>query len=210
MKTAIILLLSAVLASGCASRGPVTPAGSGEQAEENSGYAQSLPASDMGASRNSDQGPSGEQESVDDASAGEAGNERPYTRELTLEEEIIHSGPSDAPAVDETEAIGPENERQSIDLNNTFTLQLVAMESMEGAVNYAQQYRIDPREAGVARILSQGKIYFVLAYGVYSTHTQAEQASLELQQQGVPEPWIRRLGTLERLSREANDAQPIP
>ncbi len=210
MKTAIILLLSVLLVSGCASRGSVTPADSGPRAEEDSGYAQSLPASDMGASRNSGQGPSGEQESVDDARTGEAGNERPYTRELTLEEEIVRSSPSDAPTVEETEADGTENERPAIDLNNTFTLQLVAMESMEGAVNYAQQYRIDPREAGVARILSQGKIYFVLAYGVYATHTQAEQASLELQQQGVPEPWIRRLGTLERLSREANDAQPTP
>lgn len=206
MKAAFFLILSAILVSSCASQGAIAPSSAGEQVDQESRYSQSLPATDMGASQPRDQELPGEAAS-ENSSSPEPGRERTYSRELTLEEEMVFARPSEEENIPEDQS-GPE--QSEIDLNNTFTLQLVAMESMEGAVNYARQYRIDPKEAGVARILSHDKIYFVLAYGVYATYAQAEQASLELQKQGVPEPWVRRLGTLERLSMEADDFQPIP
>jgi len=146
-----------------------------------------------------------------DPASGSTGRERTYARELAFEEEVIvpQSSPaltSEPEPVSEVELANPAS---SIDLYNTFTLQLVAMDSMGGAIAYARQHAIDPEKAGVARILSHGKIYYVLAYGIYANEEQAEQASQKLQQAGIPEPWIRRLGTLERLSTEANEFQPI-
>jgi septal ring-binding cell division protein DamX len=204
MKAVFVLLLYTVLVTGCASQGSVVPSASG-QAEEESRYTQSLPATDMGAVRPGDQERT---EAGENTNRAGSNPERPYSRELALEEELILPGSSPGPEnVAEEE---PGSVRPAIDLNNTFTLQLVAMETMQGAIDYARQYRIDPEEAGVARILSHGEIYFVLAYGVYASHDEADRASLELQQQGVPEPWVRRLGTLERLSMEADDFQPTP
>lgn len=198
MKSGLFLLLPLILIAGCASREPVET--SGARSQEESVYAQSLPATDMDASRANESS---------DPSPVNRSSERTYARELALEEEMIIPGSSSAPvpedeSVSEIDPISPPN---TIDLYNTFTLQLVAMESMSGAIAYAQEYGIDPEKAGVARILSRGEIYYVLAYGVYSNQVQAEQASQELQQLGVPEPWVRRLGTLERLSAAADEFQ---
>lgn len=199
MKSGFFLLLPLILVAGCASRQSVEAPGAPSQ--EGPTYAQSLPATDMGSS------PVNES---DNTSSANRDTERAYARELAFEEEMIIPQPSaPAPESDREPQAGvePASPNTAIDLYNTFTLQLVAMQSMDNAIAYARKYDIDPEQAGVARILSHGKIYYVLAYGIYSTHEQAEQASQELQQLGIPEPWIRRLGTLERLSSEANEFQ---
>ncbi|MEQ9568231.1 MAG: SPOR domain-containing protein, partial [Pseudomonadales bacterium] len=186
MKTGFFLLLLLILVVGCASRESVET--SGARSQEESVYAQSLPATDMDASRAN---------GSSDSNSSSRSRERTYARELTLEEEMIvprSSVPAPAledEALSEVEPISPAS---AIDLYNTFTLQLVAMGSMDDAIAYARQYDIDPEKAGVARILSHGKIYYVLAYGIYSNERLAEEASQELQQLGIPEPWIRRLG----------------
>lgn len=199
MKSGFFLLLLLILVAGCASRQSVeAPA---VRSQEEPAYAQSLPATDMSSSRVNES---------DNTSSANGNTERAYARELAFEEEMIIPQPS-APAPESDSEPEAEVELASpntaIDLYNTFTLQLVAMLSMDDAIAYARQYDIDPGQAGVARILSHGKIYYVLAYGIYSSQTQAERASQELQQQGIPEPWIRRLGTLERLSAEADEFQ---
>jgi len=186
MKFVLNLLAIMLLLSGCVSPSPGTA------------------ASNQSASATASQ---------DDSSA-ETGNnnERLYARELILEEEMIlpQSVPASSAEPDPATNTEAQDSPVAIDLYNTFTLQLVAMPSTESAIGYARQYGIDPEHAGVARILSHGEIYFILAYGVYSTRAQAENASEELQQMGVPEPWIRRLGTIERLSLEADALYPRP
>lgn len=208
MKSGLFLLLSLVLIAGCASQGPAETSSASPQEEPV--YAQSSPATDMGSAGTN------ENEPDDATSVDPVDRERAYARELALEEEMIvpqpapetESAPETVPETEPASEVEPVSPASSIDLYNTFTIQLVAMDSMDAAIAYARRYGIDPEQAGVARILSHGEIYYVLAYGIYSSHEQAEQASLELQQLGVPEPWIRRLGTLERLSMEADEFQP--
>ena len=186
MKTVITLLTIFLLLSGCVSPNTDSSSVAGNQG---------TPAT-----------------TAQDVLSGEnQSSERPYARELALEEEMILPLPSSSVTEPEAETnFDVQDSAVSIDLYNTFTLQLVAMETMEGAIDYARQYGIDSEKAGVARILSHGEIYFILAYGVYSTQTQAERASAELQQMGVPEPWIRRLGTIEQLSKAADELSPNP
>ena len=186
MKAVLNLLAILLLLSGCVSPSPETA--------------------------NGNQSTSATAGQDDSSGEHENSNERPYSRELALEEEMILPQPTPSSSAEPEPATNtdPQDSSVAIVLYNTFTLQLVAMKSMDAAIGYARQYGIDSEQAGVARILSHGDIYFILAYGVYLTQTQAENASEELQQMGVPEPWIRRLGTIERLSREADELSPRP
>lgn len=92
-----------------------------------------------------------------------------------------------------------------VDVHSTYTLQLVAMDNLDKAIAYAQKHNIDPRLGGVARTHTNGKLWYILAVGVYPTRAEAVVAKVELEARGVPTPWIRTLGSIEALSREAND-----
>lgn len=197
----ISLLCSIVLLVACSSS-PSSGASAPEDTE--SKYSQGLPATDFGA----ESSPVAAQPSASGTGSSETG----YSRQFVLEEEVVASvRASDAsrsrnseefqvPAANDLAAV----ERQSLPpLDQTFTLQLAAVKDMQQAIEYAERYNIDAEQAGVTRILSKGQLWYVLAYGVYTSREHANLAKEDLEAHGVPSPWIRSLATLEALNKEA-------
>lgn len=135
------------------------------------------------------------------------GTDRAYSREFVLEEKVVENTRA---AVEDIEPRDAERfdapiRRNLPPLNKTFTLQLAAFKDMQQAVEYAERYQIEEEQAGVARILSKGEVWYVLAYGIYLSREDADIAKLELQAKGVPEPWVRTIATLEALANEAKE-----
>lgn len=188
------LLLLVACSSNSSSDGPVPK-------EAESKYSKDLPATDLGADDSSDHFPQ-----AGSASAPESG----YSRQFVLEEEVIASArdASDSPSlVRETDEFkAPTEPVQLPPLDQTFTLQLAAVKDMDQAIEYARRYGIGAEKAGVARILSKGELWYVLAYGVYASREEANLAKADLQAVGIPEPWVRSLATLEALAKEASDS----
>ena len=191
---ALVAITASLLIISCSSSSSTKAASSGAEAETGrSKFEDTLPATDLGAA---------------DASAAETDSALPS--ELVLQEEVIFSasdsraagdgGPLDTESLSQQSAPAPEVQ---VDIDRLFTLQLAALKSMEKAVEYAEKHGIEAEQAGVARVLSNEQIWYVLAYGVYQSMAEAERAKSGLVDRGVPPPWIRTLGTLERLSKEA-------
>ena len=231
----VLSLCGLLLLLACSSN----PSTEGARQNAESKYAESLPATDLGAE------PASRAQSVPVL-------ERGYSRQVVLEKEVIANarGRDDsttararAPADFKTpptppgipqEAMPPldkaytlqlavfKQKQRIIDyavktpqvssgipqeamppLDKTYTLQLAAFKQRQLTIDYAERYKIDVDQAGVARIMNKGELWYILAYGVYISREDANQAKANLQARGVPEPWVRRLSTLEALSRKA-------
>ena len=188
------LLCSLLLLVACSSN---TSTGTSLPEEGESKYSQSLPATDFDAEQPAKVEPA-------------VSPENSYGRQFVLEEEVIagvrEGTESPSAGSGAAEDVQTPVERPPIPpLNKTYTLQLAAFKEMQQAVDYAQRYSIDADQAGVARIMTKGELWYVLAYGVYTSREDADRAKAELQSRGVPEPWVRTLSTLETLSREASE-----
>ena len=134
--------------------------------------------------------------------------ENGYARQLVLEEEVIASAREldSSPEIEGSDDFQAPVERVPVPaFDESYTLQLAAVKETAQALEYAQRYQIDSEQAGVAKILSGGKLWYVLVYGVYTSREEANLAKSGLQARGVPEPWVRTLATLEASAREASE-----
>jgi len=186
------LLCSLILLVACSSN---SSSGASVPESPESSYSKGLPATDLAVA-----------DAVDTpGSPPESG----YTRQFVLEEEVIASAKeagSSIVARDSSDFKAPVERMPMPSLDKTYTLQLAAVKEMDQAIAFAQRYQIDSNQAGVARILSKGQLWYVLAYGVYTSKEDANLAKSDLQAKGVPEPWVRTLATLEALSKEASES----
>ena len=174
-----------------------------QQQQAESRYAENLPATDLRAE------PAPRVQAAPEPQSG-------YSRQFVLEEEVIASVRDKADSLPPRARDTADFRTQGIErtppgipqdamppLDKTYTLQLAAFKQMLQAIDYAERYKIDADQAGVARIMTKGELWYVLAYGVYISREDANQAKADLQAMGVPEPWVRTLSTLEALSKEA-------
>lgn len=179
------MLCSLLLLIACASNSSTDPKA---ETPAESKYSSSLPSMDNA-----------------DTASRQSPADKGYSREFVLEEEVVENARSainDMEPRDGSRFDAPA-EADLPPLDQTFTLQLAAFRNMEQAVDYAQRYQIEEQQAGVAKILSKGELWYVLAYGIYVSREDANRAKLDLQSRGVPEPWIRTIATLEELANEA-------
>lgn len=196
------LLIAFLLIGGCSSS-PSSAVGNSP-----SKYEAGLPATDMS--------------STAAGTAAATESDGSYSRQLSLEESVVesvqsmqssisladqaadtHAGRNADKGADENAGGEPLPDLILPDLANTYTLQLAALDSVESAITYARRYDIEPDQAGVARTHLDGYVWYILAYGIYATRADAELAKIELESMGVPEPWIRALSAIEKLSKEA-------
>lgn len=191
----ISLLCSLMLLVACSSHSTsdakVSNSGTPEKTE--SKYSQNLPSIDSTVVNNS-------------KPVADSVPEKAYSRQFVLEEEVIADARNAGAAANPRNADAfkaPVQREPTLPLEKTFTLQLAAVREMQQALDYAKRYEIDPEQAGVAKILSKGQLWYVLAYGVFTSREAADLAKADLQAQGIPEPWVRTLATLEELSKEA-------
>ena len=185
-----LVLVTILILSSCASQQDSSDM-------QSSPYASSLPATDMVIQNSNQQASSGPSVEIEL-------DDRVIQDSNVLVEEAIIPANRGYQASSQADASLTETNMAAIDIANTFTLQLGAFESMESAVSFARLHGIEEAQAGIARILSQGNIYYVLAYGVYTSREDADAASLEMQRQHNITPWIRRLSSLEERSAAAD------
>jgi septal ring-binding cell division protein DamX len=86
-----------------------------------------------------------------------------------------------------------------------YTVQIVAMSSMEALQSFAKEHLLS--DALAARIEANGKFYYVLLLGIYDTLTDAKAAAAIRPESLVNiDPWFRKLGSLQAAVQRADDS----
>ena len=87
-----------------------------------------------------------------------------------------------------------------------YTIQIGAFSSHEQAAQFAQGLSLPAEQMGIARILVNENLLYVLAYGMYSGKDEALQAAEEIcGQEGLDGCWARSLGGVRELSKAAQE-----
>lgn len=85
-----------------------------------------------------------------------------------------------------------------------FAVQLLAMQSREGVEGYIAEHGL--RGMSGARVENEGKIFYVLIVGIYTTYDSALEASSDLPPPlDDVEAWIRPLGSLQEAMLRADE-----
>ncbi|MEH6548561.1 MAG: SPOR domain-containing protein [Pseudomonadales bacterium] len=95
-------------------------------------------------------------------------------------------------------------EIRATDLTSRYTIQMGAFKDESAARSLASSSGLDLDQMGVARIASKGNIFFVLAYGLYTSADEAEQAAQEVcAKAGLDNCWVRNLEKMKELAAKA-------
>ena len=87
-----------------------------------------------------------------------------------------------------------------------YTIQIGAFSSHEQAAQYAQGLDLPSDQMGIARILVNENLLYVLAYGMYPGKEEAKAAAAEIcGKEGLDGCWARSLGGVRELSKAAKD-----
>jgi len=82
--------------------------------------------------------------------------------------------------------------------DDSYAVQLIALQSIQEALNFAIEY--DLSAPMMARIRSQGNDWFIIILGIYDTIEEAQVAGSDWQSEHNPgsKPWIRPVGPLKQ------------
>jgi septal ring-binding cell division protein DamX len=87
-----------------------------------------------------------------------------------------------------------------------YTIQIGAFSSQQQAVDFAKNLKLPAEQMGVARILVNENILYVLAYGMYLDKEQARVAADKVcGEQSLDGCWARSLRSVRELSQAAKD-----
>jgi len=85
-----------------------------------------------------------------------------------------------------------------------YTIQIGAFSSQQQAVEFARKLALPAEQLGIARILVNERILYVLAYGMFPDKVTAQQAVTTVcVEQALDGCWARSLGGVRELSRAA-------
>lgn len=118
--------------------------------------------------------------------------------------EVDDSVAVEAQAMVEEEPIALEEETQMLSGEGlsaqpaaNFAVQVVASSSMDQLKFFASQHQLS--DQWVAETTVDGKIWYVLMSGIFTTKADAEQALIEVQDIGT-DPWIRTVGSIQAVT----------
>ena len=90
-----------------------------------------------------------------------------------------------------------------------YTIQIGAFSSQQQATEFARKLSLPAEQMGIARIMVNERILYVLAYGMYPDKATADQAVATVcGGQGLDGCWARSLGGVRELSRSAQAERP--
>lgn len=120
---------------------------------------------------------------------------------------VIESEPSTpSPAATDRTTSGIKNGRWLLAQNaGYYTMQLVTLSRLESAEGFIQR-RDDPEEFAMFRMQRDGRMFYVVTYGVFSTRQAATLKAAELKESEARElrtlqPWIRSLADVQKTVR---------
>ena len=82
--------------------------------------------------------------------------------------------------------------------DDSYAVQLIALQSIQEALDFANEYSL--AAPMIARIRSQGNDWFIIILGIYNTMDEAQVAGADWQSAHDPgsKPWIRPVGPLKQ------------
>ena len=149
--------------------------------------------------------PWGCSQTQDDQKIVSVPNERPLKQQIEeqAEKQLAEQAKEEKAELQESGIQSSDDEPQPIaDLSrfpdDSYTVQLIALQTMEEVQNFAAKHNI--RSPTTARIRSQGSDWYVVILGIYDTMSEAQTVASDWQITHNPssKPWIRPLGPLKQ------------
>ena len=92
---------------------------------------------------------------------------------------------------------------------NLHTVQLAAFKTKEETIAYSQNFNLSADEMGVVYLYSGNDYWYVLAYGVYQSGSEAIQAAKDIcAANNARGCWARNLKKMDKLARQARADNP--